>query len=100
MALIQSSRPPGTGGGGGGIVITGWAIDEQVQTTNFAAGTLSITLPQTPVSINAVIANYNGQTIYPGDDFTLAGNTISIVFGDPYVTDYDTPPVFRFQFPY
>lgn len=100
MALIQASRPPGSGGGGGGITINGWALDEHEQTLNFAAGTVVITLPQTPISINAVMANYNGQTIYPGDDFTLSGNQITIVFGDPYVTDYDTPPVFRFQYPY
>lgn len=100
MALIQASRPPGSGGGGGGITITGWAIDEHTQTTNFTAGTLVITLSQTPVSINAVMANYNGDTMYPIDDFTLTGNQITIVFADPYVTDYDTPPVFRFQYPY
>lgn len=99
MALIQASRPPGSGGGGG-ITITGWAIDEHTQTTDFTAGTLVITLSQTPVSINAVMCNYNGDTIYPNDDFSLSGNQITIVFGDPYVTDYDTPPVFRFQYPY
>lgn len=100
MALIQASRPPGSGGGGGGITINGWSIYEHEQTTNFTAGSLVITLPQTPVSINAVMANYNGQDIYPGDDFTLSGNQITIIWGDPYVTDYDTPPVFRFQYPY
>lgn len=99
MALIQASRPPGTGGGGG-ITINGFSIDQEVQTTNFTAGTVVIALPQTPISINAVMANYNGDTIYPGDDFTLSGNNITILFGDPYVTDYDTPPVFRFQYPY
>lgn len=100
MALIQASRPPGSGGGGGGITINGFAIDEEVQTTNFTAGTVVIALPQTPISINAVMANYNGQTIYPGADFSLIGNNITILFADPYVTDYDAPPVFRFQYPY
>lgn len=100
MALIQASRPPGSGGGGGGITIAGWALDEHEQTTNFTAGTVVIALPQTPITINAVMANYNGQAIYPGDDFTLSGNNITILFGDPYVTDYDAPPVFRFQYPY
>lgn len=100
MALIQITSAASSGGGGGGLTITGWTLHEHEQTTNFTAGTLVITLPQTPLTINAVMGNYNGDTIYPIYDFTLSGNQITIVWDDPYVTDYDTPPVFRFQYPY
>lgn len=100
MALIQTSRQVGSGGGGGGISITGWAIDEFIQTSNFVAGSVVLILSELPVSNNAVSLDYNGQKYYLGDDFSIAGNAVTILFADPYVTDYDTPPVFHFQYPY
>lgn len=100
MALIQSSRPA-TGGGGGGIAIRGWQVDLHTQTANFTAGLL-ISLTQNPVSAEAIAVDCNGQKLVYGVewDYVSGGNDIEIMFSDPYVTDYDEPPVFQIQYPY
>lgn len=102
MAYTSSTSAPGSGGGGGGLDITGWVDDAQVQLTNFTAGTVSIALPQTPISENGIAVDYNGQKLRKDVGWSYNGgtNSIDILFGDPYVTDYDTPPYFQFQFPY
>lgn len=84
--------------GGGGDSGT-WESYKHTQTTPFSAGAVVITLPHAPVSIDAIIADYNGQKIYPVDDFTLSGADVTIVFGDSY-TDYDADPIFHFQYQY
>lgn len=99
MGLIQTSRQA-TGGGGGGLTINGFANDQFTQSSNFAAGTLTLTLSETPITPEAVVLDYNGARCYYGIDFTVSGATVSIVFGDPYVTDYDTPPVFQATYAY
>ncbi len=98
MALIQASRPGGSGGGG--LAITGWADDKFTQTTNFTASTVILNLSQTPLVPQAIDLDYNGQSYYLGDDFTVTGNQITILFADPYVTDYDAPPIFHVKYPY
>lgn len=100
MAIIQAARPGGSGGGGGGLTITGWANDKFVQTSNFTAGSVVLALSQTPVAPESIALDYNGQTYYLGDDFTLSGTSVTILFADPYVTDYDDPPIFHVRYPY
>lgn len=98
MALIQSSRPA-SGGGGGGIAIRGWQIDQHTQTTNFVAGLL-ISISQNPVSEESITVDYNGQKLLWNVEWQLSGGDVEILFADPYVTDYDAPPVFQIQYPY
>lgn len=98
MALIQSSRQSSGGGGGD---ITGAQNDQFVQVANFAAGTLTLSLTQTPFDQDNIILDYNGQVKRKGTDWTFTGpNTINILFGDPYVTDYDSPPYFQAAYLY
>lgn len=99
MGLIQSSRPGVGGGGGGGIVITGWKTDKFSQAANFISG-LVLNLTQTPISPASIDFDYNGKTYFLGDHFTLAGNQVTVLFEDPYVTDYDETPVFHIRYPY
>lgn len=100
MALIQSSRPGGSGGGGGGITITGFQVNQFTQATNFTAGSVTLTLSQTPVSDRALRIDYNGDVLTYGVDWSLSANIVTILFADPYVTDYDTPPIFQCQYSY
>lgn len=99
MALIQITSVASSGGGGG-IAITGWAVDQHVQAVNFVSGDIVINLSQTPLSANAVTLDYDGQVKYVGSQWSLSGNQITILFDDPYVTDYDQPPVFHINYPY
>lgn len=99
MGLIQTSRQ-GTGGGGGGLTITGFANDQHEQTTNFISGGVVINLSQTPLVVDAIEVDYNGQRLLQGLSWSYAVNSITILFADPYVTDYDVPPVFQITYPY
>lgn len=100
MALIQSSRP--SGGGGGGIAIRGWQVDVHTQTENFTSGSVVITLSHQPATAEAIAIDYNGQKLLYNTEWIYGsgGNSITILFSDPYVTDYDAPPVFQIQYPY
>lgn len=100
MALIQSSRAASGGGGGGGIEITGYRVDTLTQTTNFSAGSVTITLTNTPVAEQAIRVDYNRTPLVYNVDWTYSAGVITIVFGDNYVTDYDAPPTFQVQYPY
>lgn len=99
MALIQSTRAPG-GGGGGGNQISGWATESFVQTTNFTANSVVLTLAHTPLFPAAVCLQYNGDLQTFGTHFSIVANQITILFGDPYVTDYDENPVFVATYPF
>lgn len=97
MGLIQTSRQSA---GGGGLTITGWENQEFVQATNFISGGVILALSQTPIDENGIDLDYNGQTKYITSNWSLTGNQITILFADPYVTDYDEPPVFHVRYPY
>jgi len=101
MALIQASRPPGSGGGGG-LTINGWANDQHTQTMNFLANTVNIALSQTPVVADAITVDYNGQRLLKDVawSYNSGTNEVEILFADPYVTDYDADPVFQINYPY
>ena len=100
MGLIQASRQS-AGGGGGGITITGFEVEVITQVTDFAAG-LTLTLAQVPVSPQAITIDYNGQRLNYGTEwqYNVGLNEIEILFADPYVTTYDTPPTFQIYYPY
>ena len=101
MALIQASRPSGAGGGGGGLTINGWSTFQREQTTDFIAEEIVISLTETILAVESVVATYNGQVLLYNQGFSITGpNEITILFGDPYVTSYDSPPVFQFIYPY
>jgi hypothetical protein len=97
MALIQSSRQSA---GGGGIEVTGFGAVTVEQTANFSSGGVVITLPHTPLSPNAVWLDYNGQRKYYPSNWALAGNQITILFSDPYVTDYEDGTFFNITYIY
>lgn len=99
MGLIQASRQS-TGGGGGGLTISGFQNQQFVQTTNFESGDVVIALSQTPIAVEGIEVDYNGQTLLYGSSWSYASGSITILFADPYVTDYDTPPVFQIYYPY
>jgi hypothetical protein len=97
MALIQAARVSTSGGG---IVIEGFQVDLHTQETNFISGGVVIALSQTPVSTDAIVVDYNGQRLLFGSSWSYAAGSVTILFADPYVTDYDTPPVFQITYPY
>lgn len=99
MGLIQTSRQ-GTGGGGGGLTITGFANDQFTQTTNFISGGVVLTLSQTPLTASSISVDYDGQRLLYTSSWSYAAGAITILFADPYVTDYDTPPIFQITYPY
>lgn len=99
MAMFQASRS--AAGSGGGLVITGWRTQLQTQSENFGESEVTISLAETPISDESVIIDYNGQVLHLNSDWEWAGpSTITILFGDPYVTDYDQVPVFQVVYPY
>lgn len=98
MGLIQTSRQ-GTGGGGG-LIITGFAVDQHTQNTNFISGGVVITLSQTPLTQDGIIVDYNGQRLLSLISWSYAAGAVTILFADPYVTTYDTPPIFQITYPY
>jgi len=100
MALIQVCNP-GSGGGGGGIAIEGFQVDTHTQTTNFLSGGVVIALSQTPISAESIIIDYNGQRLLYGVSWSYDGaGNVTIDFADPYVTSYETDPVFQITYPY
>lgn len=100
MGLIQSSRPGTGGGGGGGLTLNGFANDQHTQETNFASGEVVIPLSETPLSAQGIEVDYNGQTLLFGVSWSYAVNAVTILFADPYVDTYDTPPVFQISYAY
>ena len=101
MALIQASRQS-AGGGGGGLTITGFEVEQFNQATNFTPGTVNLSLAQTPVVEEAITVDYNGQRLLKGTgwQYNSGTNEVEILFGDPYVTDYDAIPYFQVCYPY
>ena len=97
MAIVNSYKPS-TGGGGGGI--TGFAKDTVSATTAYASGAITLTLSQTPFSLNGLIVNLNGQILTQGTDFTITGLVITFLVANPYLTVSDPPDVFTAQYPY
>ena len=102
MALIQAARPGGSGGGGGGLTVTGFKNDQFTQDASWTAGTLYLTLNETPLVTEGIVVDYNGQRLkYDVDwDFNTGTNQVQILFGDPYVETYDTDPVFQVTYAY
>jgi len=99
MAIIQAARP-GSSGGGGGLTITGFEAETFQQTTNFISGGVVLTLANTPLTDSAIEVDYNGQRLLYGSSWSYAAGQVTILFADPYVTDYDTPPFFQVTYPY
>ena len=99
MAIIQAARPGGSGGGGGGLTITGFITEPFEQTTDFLSGGVILSLSQTPLTVGGIEVDYNGQKIL-GTAWSYAAGSITILFADPYVTTYDTPPFFQVSYPY
>lgn len=99
MGLIQTYRQ-GTGSGGGGLTITGFYTDELEQTTNFISGAVVIPLTHTPISVGGIQVGYSGAGLLSSDTWSYAAGSITILFADPYVTDYDAPPFFQITYPY
>jgi len=100
MSLIQASQKS-VGGGGGGLVISGFQVDKKTQTTNFVWGML-IPLSNQPITDKAIMVDYNGERLTYNDEweYDVGSNSVRILFSDPYVTDYDTPPIFQITYPY
>lgn len=96
MGLIQTYNI--SGGGGGGGAIGGWRNQVITQTTNFTSG-LTLTLTDTPVYPAALTVDYNGQRLNQGTEYSVSGNTVTILFADPDVTSYDFPPTFQCNYP-
>lgn len=99
MGLIQSSRQS-SGGGGGGLTISGFSIEEFEQSTNFVSGGVVLTLAQTPVTPTAVVVDWNGQRLLYGLTYTVSGNSVTILFADPYVEDSEDTLYFQVSYPY
>lgn len=82
------------------MTIAGFQVDLHTQNTNFLSGAVVIALSQTPVSDESIIVDYNGQRLLYGSAWSYAAGSVTILFADPYVTDYDTPPIFQITYPY
>lgn len=100
MGLIQASRQNAGGGGGGGLTITGFQTDEYEQTTNFVSGAVVINLSQTPLTVGGIQVAYSGVGLLSTLTWSYSAGAITILFDDPYVTDYDAPPFFQITYPY
>ena len=101
MGLLQASRQ-NTGGGGGGLTIEGFQTDQFEQTTNFTSGSVTLALTQTPVDPGGIDLDYNGQTYYQNISWSYDSGTneITILFADPYVTEYPESNYFQVIYPY
>lgn len=97
MGLIQSSRQS-TGGGGGGLSIAGFAVDQFTQATNFISGGVVLSLTHTPILSASILVDYNGQRLLAGSSYSYSSGAVTILFDDPTVTDYETPPVFQISY--
>lgn len=77
-----------------------YEVQTLTQSANFTAGSVTITLSQTPKSAKAVVVDYNGQKLLYNSEWTLSGTTLTIAFADPYVTSYDANPIFQVYYQY
>lgn len=100
MGLIQSSRQSTGGGGGGGLNIAGFVIETFEQTAVFLSGDVVLNLANTPIAEGSISVDYNGQSLLHLQSWTLSGSQITILFEDPTVLDYDTPPFFQISYAY
>lgn len=100
MALIQATRQ--SAGGGGGLTITGFEVEQFNQATNFTPGSVNLSLAQIPVSEDAITIDWNGARLLKGSawQYNSVTNEVEILFGDAYVTTYDTVPYFQVCYPY
>lgn len=100
MAIIQASRPPGSGGSGQELA---WEFDSFDQTDPFTAGSLLLTLSQEPLDENAIILYSQDNPIPPGAgtwEF-VAPDQIQINFSaDPSTDAPDGVWNFSAQYPY
>ena len=83
--------------GGGGGDTAGYQTDQFEVATPFAPGSVTLNLSFTPVSKGGVVLSLNGQTL-AHDQWTLAGNVITILFGEIYT--YEDPYTFFATYPY
>lgn len=98
MALIQAARSQV---GQPSARINGAINEQYVIEEDFEENTLTLTLSETPWDPDTIVLDYNGQVKRLGTDWNYtAPTTIEIVFGDPYVTTYDTPPYFQVTYLY
>lgn len=99
MGLIQAARPLT---GGGIVTIRGWANDQFNQETNFLPNTVNLLLSEIPVDANAITIDWNGQRLQKDVawSYDAGTNSVDILFGDPYVTDYPTIPYFQIVYAY
>lgn len=81
-------------------IVANYEVQTLTQSSNFTAGTVTITLSQTPKAAKAVSVDYNGQRLLYNSAFTVSGTTVTIAFADPYVTSYDTNPIFQVYYEY
>jgi len=86
MAIISSTRPPGTGGGGQTLA---WAQDEFAQTAAWSAGGLTLTPSETIADDNSLFVWSQGQILHP-DDYTITAGAVVINFGADPATDTST----------
>ena len=101
MGLIQSNRAGGGGGGGGGgLNITGFAVDTRTQVASFSAGSLTIGLSQIPIVEKAIVVDYNGVRLIYNVGWSYSAGIITILFGDAYVEDYESHPIFQITYPF
>lgn len=77
-----------------------WYSEKDQIFDNFTAGSLIIILDHTPISADGLFVYYNGQERFINDHWSLNGNEVTILFDDPYVTDYDESPEFHFKYQY
>jgi hypothetical protein len=90
---IESSTP---------VDVPIWDTFEYEVDEPFTSGSLVITLPQTPISQNALFVFYNGQQKFPASptEWSLSGADVTILFDDPYVLEPPNASNFFFQFQY
>lgn len=98
MAFIQGFNIQ-EGSGGGGITINGFRDEAFEQTTAFTAGSVVLTLAQTPIAQSTKL-DYNGRTMQYNVDYSVSGNEVTILFADPYVPDYEDVPYFQVNYAY
>ncbi|MGL5131694.1 MAG: hypothetical protein ACRC78_04140 [Planktothrix sp.] len=92
----------GTGGistcSGGSGTAYAWITQTFTQTSAFLSG-LTLTLSQAPADVDAVMLDYNGR-ILSATEYSISGTTVTILFADPDVAFYDSPPYFQTKYPY
>ena len=98
MALVQTTNVGSSGGGGQTLA---WQVDEFEITAPFASG-FTLSLSQTPLDANSVMAISEGQPLESsGFTVTISPAEVEILFGADPATDTDDGIWhFRFQYPY